>query len=187
MSKVFKVIADSSFEPFTLSEAKVILRVDFTADDDLITSIIKQCRYRAEQYTGIAITLKTVLQRFNAFSEIMQLGLGNPNGVNSIKYLDVAGDEQTLPTTVYGFDAYVIPGEVYRRPNAQWPDVLNDRGVVRIEYGAGWADAASIPADIKGAISLMISDAYEKREDSISRFPTAAQNYLELHRMKYFG
>lgn len=186
MSKAFKVVTDSVFEPFTLSEAKDFLRVDLPDDDAVITSIIKQARYRAEQYTGIGITLKTVEQRFNAFSDSIQLTLGNGVNIVHVKYLDEAQAEQTLSSTVYGFDDFIIPCEVYLKPNQAWPKTSTDRNAIRIQYRAGWADAASIPADIKAALNLMIADAYEHREDSVQRFPTAAQNYLELHRQKFF-
>lgn len=186
MSKGFKVVADSDFEPFTLAEAKGIVRVDFAIDDVLIESVIKQARYRAEQYTGLAITLKTVEQRFNEFSDCIKLGLGNAVAVTSVKYLDESENEQTLDPLTYGIDTFTIPNELYLKPGKSWPKTSTDRGAVRIRYTAGWADRASIPADIKAAISLMIADSYEHREDSVSRFPTAALNYLELHRIKYF-
>lgn len=187
MSKVFKVVADSVFEPFTLSEAKEMLKVDLSADDNVITSIIKQARFRAEQYTGSAITLKTIEQRFNSFDDCMKLTVGNALDIVHIKYLDEAEVLQTLtPTTIYGLDEFAIPCEVYLKPKQAWPKTSTDRNAVRIQYRAGWQDAASIPADIKDALSLMIGDAYAHREDSVQRFPTAAQNYLELHRQKYF-
>lgn len=186
MSKGFKVVTDSVFEPFTLSEAKEMLKQDTLADDTIITSIIKQARFRAEQYTGIGITLKTVEQRFNSFSDCMKLTMGNALDIVHIKYMDESETLQTLTPTVYGLDEFAIPCEVYLKPNQVWPKTSTDRNAVRITYRAGWQDAASIPADIKAALNLMIADSYANREDSVQRFPTAAQNYLELHRQKYF-
>lgn len=186
MSKVFKVVVDSVFEPFTLSEAKEMLKQDSPAEDTLINSIIKQARFRAEQYTGLAITLKTVEQRFNSFSDCMKLTVGNALDIVHIKYMDENETLQTLTSTVYGLDEFAIPCEVYLKPNQVWPKTSTDRNAIRITYRAGWQDAASIPADIKAALSLMVADSYVNREDSVQRFPTAAQNYLELHRQKYF-
>lgn len=186
MSKVFKVVTDSTFEPFTLSEAKDLLRVDFSSHDDLILSIIKGARASVEQFCGIGITLKTVEQRYNAFEDCMQLTFGNVAEVESVKYLDNTDTEQVCATTIYGADLFKIPSEVYLKPNQTWPTTSDDRGAVRIRYKSGYANASAIPEDLKLAMRLIIADVYANPEDSVRRFPTAATNYMELHRQKFF-
>ena len=47
-------------EPVTLAEAKAWLRVDYTDDDTLITSMIKSARQSIEHFTNRALVIKTV-------------------------------------------------------------------------------------------------------------------------------
>lgn len=184
MDSVFKVVAQPAFEAFTRQEAKDYLKVDTNVDDTLIDSIIKAARFRAERYTGIAIALQTVEQRYAHFSLCLPLAQGNVKDVVSVKYLDETGNEQTLAPDVYGLDLFKTPQEVYLKKDKSWPSIYSDRGAVRLQYRAGYDNAASIPNDLCVAMLLMISDMYENRTDSIFRFPTAAMNYLELYRVK---
>jgi len=47
-------------EQVTLSDAKVYLKVDYTDEDTLITSLIKGIREQVELFTGLALVAKTV-------------------------------------------------------------------------------------------------------------------------------
>lgn len=185
MNTVYRVVAPPTFEAFTLQEMKGHLKLDgIDADDTLVTALIKAARHRSELYTGIAIALQTVEQRFERFSLCLPLALGNVKDIVSITYLDESGSEQTLGGDVCGLDLFKIPQEVYLKKDKSWPLTYSDRGAIRIQYRAGYADAASIPKDLCVAMSLIISDMYENRTDSVSRFPTAAYHYLDLHRVK---
>ena len=44
----------------TLSEAKNYLRVDYSEDDALITTLINTAQTRLEQYAGVAMTPRTL-------------------------------------------------------------------------------------------------------------------------------
>lgn len=184
MDTVFRVVVQPAFEAFTRQETKDYLKVDTDADDALIDSIIKAARFRAERYMGFAIALQTVEQRYELFKSCIPLAQGNVKDVVSIKYLDETEAEQTILSSVYGLDLFKTPQEVYLKNDKSWPNTYTDRGAVRIQYRAGYDNAASIPNDLRIAMLLIISDMYENRTDSISRFPTASYHYLELYRVK---
>jgi uncharacterized phiE125 gp8 family phage protein len=184
MDTVFKVVTQPAFEAFSRQEAKNYLKVDTDADDTLIDSIIKAARFRAERYMGFAIALQTVEQRYENFKTCLPLAQGNAKDVVSLKYLDETEAEQTLIPDVYGLDLFNTPQEVYLKNGKSWPNTSTDRGAVRLQYRAGYDAAASIPNDLRIAMLLIISDMYENRTDSVSRFPTAAYHYLELYRVK---
>lgn len=52
-------------EPVTLALAKAHLRIDHTAEDDLITSWIKAAREAAEKYTGRRFITQSLRMRLN--------------------------------------------------------------------------------------------------------------------------
>lgn len=66
MDNLIDVFKDESYtcslsqEPVTLAQAKAQCRVDFTDDDDYITTLISQCRAAIETYCNISIVVKTI-------------------------------------------------------------------------------------------------------------------------------
>jgi uncharacterized phiE125 gp8 family phage protein len=61
---------------------------------------------------------------------------------------------------------------------------IND---VTITYTAGYgSDASSVPGQIKQAILLMITDAYDNRQDYVKKLPTASEYLLDQYRVQLF-
>src|SRR5262245_51885551 len=108
-----RLISGPTVEPITLTEAKAHLRVDHTADDTLIAMYIAAARTDCEEWTArafVAQTWELVLDEFPD-DEIL---LPRPplQSVESIKYDDADGLEQTLATTEYAVDDASQPGWV---------------------------------------------------------------------------
>ena len=83
--------------------------------------------------------------------------------VTSIKYLDTAGVQQTLDSSLYLVDTVaccVVPAY-----GQSWPSLypVSQPVTVRISCGYG-ATAASVPGTIKSAMLLLIAHWYENRE-----------------------
>lgn len=81
----------------------------------------------------------------------IELALPPLQSVTSIKYLDTDLVEQTLSAALYAVDTtrepgMVVPGE------AGWPTTGVAINAVKIRFVAGYADAAAVPGEIKGAI-----------------------------------
>ena len=62
-----KLITAPAAEPVLLADAKLHLRVDHIADDDLITSLITAAREAAEHLTGRALITQTWERVLGAF------------------------------------------------------------------------------------------------------------------------
>ena len=56
-----------SSEPITLADAKLHLKVETTADDSLIQSLITSCREEAEEYTGLILISQVWALYLNQF------------------------------------------------------------------------------------------------------------------------
>ncbi len=175
-----RLITGPSDEPVSLAEARAHVRLDTDLDNPYLTTAIKAARHWAEKYTnrGLMIqTLELVLEGFPGCDEV-ELPRGQlavlpevmsvvPPAVSSVKYIDAAGDEQTLPTTEYVIDSANVPGKVRLAYGKSWPEAREQWDAVKIRYAVGWA-AATVPEDIKQAILLLVSQMYEQRTPEVS-------------------
>ena len=93
-----------TIEPVTLAEAKLHLKVENTADDDLITSLIKTARQWCEGYQNRSYITRTITLKTDKFPKVFRLPRPQLLTVTSIKYIDLAGVEQTLDSGVYAID-----------------------------------------------------------------------------------
>jgi len=84
--------------------------------------------------------------------------------VTSLKYIDDAGVEQTMPTADYVVDAQHMIGRIRPAHGTQWPSTLDDEGAVRITFVAGYGAAGAVPQPIKQAILLLVGHWWINRE-----------------------
>ena len=179
----YQITTEPAVEPITLDEAKLNLRVDCDADNDLITALIVAARRWCEQYENRAYITQTITAKtFWLPSEII-IPLPLLQSVTSITYVDTAGDTQTLSDSLYDVDIFREPGRVTRSFNATYPSIRGDVNGVTIVYKAGYGDAADdVPQETKQAIQLMIAHLYENRvgvtEINMSVLPMGVKSLL---------
>lgn len=169
-------------DPVTLAEAKLHLRVDFTADDALITSLISAATLGAEHMTGRALMPQKWLLTLDSFVKptsqwgvyvpaVQAIDLQRPpvTGVDSIKYVDsITGTLTTLSPAIYqvamasDYTAKVVPAY-----GQSWPTPRAQPEAVQILFSTGYADAAHVPEPIKAWIKLKVGALYENRESVV--------------------
>lgn len=144
---LFLVTAPAS-EPVSLADLKLHLRVDTTAEDDLIAGLGVTARQYAEAFTQRAIPLQTwdlKLEGFPCGSEFY-LPLAPCVSVTSITYVDTNGDSQTLATSVYDTDLPTGPsaraGRIFLKYSQQWPQTRSIPNAVTVRFVAGYAGTA---------------------------------------------
>ena len=162
-----KLITAPATEPVTSSEAKSHLRVDTTADDTLIGTLITAARQHVENHLRRALITQTwelVMDAFPA-GDVIRLPRPPLVSVTSIKYTDVAGSESTFSSAAYVVDTDSTKGRVVLKSGESWPsDTLAAANGVRVRYVAGYGSAAAVPNPIRQAILLLIGTLYENRE-----------------------
>lgn len=177
-------------EPVTATEVKLQTKVGFSTEDDLITIYIKAARELVEKHLGIALLPQTVQEKYSAFPQATRL---NPHraimlkryplrSISSIAYKDADG--QTVFASDYVVDATAQPPILAPAYEQDWPDTYKELGAVTITYTAGFDNAASVPADIKQAILLIVADWFDNRENAVRERMTAADAIL-LNRRGY--
>lgn len=173
-----RLVSPPATTPVSLEEAKAHLVVDHAADDDLILLLIAAATTYAEDFCHRVFVAQTWQALFPAFpvappsnpcaDVYLELRRGTlvPDGL-VVKYLDTNGTEQTLDASTYLVDDASDPGRLRLAPDASWPSVQTRWDAVRVTYTAGWNEG-EVPAPIKQAVLLLVSQMYEHRVPEVS-------------------
>lgn len=127
------LVTAPAYEPLSLAEAKLFLKVETTADDPLISSMIRVAREYAEKFTQTALVQQTWDDKRDGVraDECGLIVLEKPP-VQSvvITYVDTNGDTQTWSSAEYRTDlpsdfhkARIEPAYGYSYPQVR--DVIN--------------------------------------------------------------
>lgn len=134
-----KLINAPTEQPVSLDEARTQCRVDGTDSDVLLGVLIKAARQLAESKTNRGFAPAEWELSLDAFPSAIVLPVSPVTAIASVKYLDTAGVEQTLPGTAYVADLNSIPARIAPAANASWPATADRTGAVRIRFNAGHA------------------------------------------------
>lgn len=171
MSGLVEITAPA-LEPVTLAEAKLHLRVDTSADDALITTLILAARTLAEEVSGRAFIDQTwdwFLDEFENSDTLLRIPKPPLNSIVTLKYIDEDGATITLAASEYKVDTASEPGRVVPAFDKTWPATRDEINAVEIRFLAGFGTAtADVPDRFKAAIKLIVGGWYEFREDIIA-------------------
>lgn len=183
----FKMTVPPSTEPVTLADAKAQARIDTTADDALVSSLIIAARQYAEKYTNRAFITQTWqmwIDLWPAATEPLWDGVrqGTVSSLNKIhtitlpraplqsvtkiQYFD-DNDAATLwPSSNYFVDTAREPGRLALRSGATWPIPSRLTNGILVEYVVGYgADGSAVPEAIKTAIRQLVAHWFAHRGD----------------------
>lgn len=168
MTVQWRITTQPADEPITLAQAKIHLRVDHTADDDLIGALIVAAREYCEDVLGralIAQTLEGVLD--GEPGDVIELPRPPLISVQSIKFYDEDDVATIVDPAEYLVDRTSERGRIVLNAEGEWPDVnLRPANSVVIEFSAGYGDAAEdVPAKFRQAMLLLIGHWYTHREE----------------------
>lgn len=162
---VVDTLAGPAIEPVTLDEAKAHLRVDFSDDDDLITALIKTATASLESYTRTRLITQTVQVTADSFLKLRSLPVWPVQSVVSVVYDDLDGVETTWDPALFTHRRSVKPNQIVPAYEETWPHARDHVDAVRVTLVVGYGDAAEdVPAEIRHAMKLMISELYNNRE-----------------------
>jgi uncharacterized phiE125 gp8 family phage protein len=163
------VITPPTDRAVTISEVRERLRLGTggAAEDADLTLMIDDAQIWFEQTTGLSLMPQEVelwLSGFPVYDTVMPLMYSPIRSIDSIKYWNTASPsvETDLDSSVYQALEHT---ETLMRLKS-YPATTRDRiDAVKIRMSVGFADAASVPADIKNAILLHVGTRYRYRED----------------------
>jgi uncharacterized phiE125 gp8 family phage protein len=181
-----KVIEPPKIEPVSLAEVKDQLGIDDARSDSLLSRRIVQARELVEGYTGRALLSQTREIRWDCFVERHEL----PSAltVESVKYIDTNGVEQTVSSSDYTLDTYAFIPFVQSAYDVAWPYTRREPNAVRIQFTAGYgATVESVPALIREQIILLVGHWTNRQPQleggiTVSRIPYAIRDILDNYR-----
>lgn len=161
---ITKLITAPTEEPVTLAEAQAQCRSDDAAEAALIGGLIRAAREQAEHELARALCTQTRELVLDSFAAVCRPLAAPLQSVESIKYLDADGNEQTLDPVNYRIDRDSEPGAVMPAPGKLWPASYPVASAVRVRYICGYGGAAAVPQAIKQWILIVIATLYSQRE-----------------------
>jgi uncharacterized phiE125 gp8 family phage protein len=154
-------------EPISLAEMKAHLRITSSAEDTLITSLIRAARQYCEGVQGLSYVTRVMEMAFDdGFPEIIYPLYPPLVTVSSITYVDTAGDTQTLDPSYYTVDTHSSPPRVFEAYNKTWPSgVRGVENTVKVTYicGSRSSFTASAASDVLTIFSGAFSDTDKVR------------------------
>jgi uncharacterized phiE125 gp8 family phage protein len=144
-------------EPLTLDEVKLYVRVDTTDDDALLADLIVAARMMAESWLRKSLLPQAWKLAYDyGIPESVWLPMGPVTSIASVTVVNDDASTQVLVSTGYWLNAaknmLIVGG------------VLTGRRI-EIVYNTGYADAASVPAQIKQGMLAHIASMYDSRGD----------------------
>lgn len=159
------LLAGPAEEPLTLAEARSFLRLDDTAEDGLVTTLITAARLHVEGTTARAMIAQTWRLVLDAWPQDrgVRLPVGPAISLTAVTAYDDAGDPHEIDVSQFELDRVtprlLLPADITGAPG------LRDRQGIEIDYVAGYGtDAADVPADLKHAMLALVAHWFENRD-----------------------
>lgn len=163
----YTLVTGTTVAVVATTAAKLHLRVDSTADDSLIASLVTVATDALETEQNRHLLTKTydlTLDDFPA-SDTIALDLRPLVSVTSVTYLDSNSSSQTLASTAYIVDTKSEQGRITLGEGQTWPTTDARINTVTVRFVVGESSVASgVPEMDKHWIKLMVGHLYENRE-----------------------
>lgn len=190
------LISIDGVEPVDLDTAKEWCYVTGTDQEQSLDTITTAARSYCEGHTWqqiIPATFEYMRDRFPV-GEI-ELPIGPTISIESIKYIDGNGDEQTLNDSEYDVD---IKSHFARiQPLNGWPGTKDIYNAVTITFKAGYDESSErlkLPKRIEQAMKMMIKHWFDNRESvlvsqgnrlDVKEVPMTTKALLDLESKKH--
>jgi len=222
----FKVVTPPSAEQITLSEAREHLRViaygspPLSDEDAWIESNISVAREWCEGQSMCALCVQMLELGIGAFPGApwsawnfvspggylpypycsgygIMLPMASPFiSIESVKYDDGSGVEQTLDPSAYYVNDYARPSVLYPAPGTFWPIAqFQNMRAVRVRYTCGYqltgqspTVSQDLPFEFRAAMLLVLGHLHENRENSLDvelhEIPLGAAALMERYSVR---
>ena len=181
-------------EPVTLAEIKSQARIDGTADDAFLATLIAAARQWAEQYTARALMPQAWRLWRDDWPGPSGVSISLPKAplqsVSEVRLYQTDDSSSVWDAANYQIDAVSQPGRLILRAGSTWPIAARAAQSISIGFTAGYANAAAVPESVKAAIRQLAAHWYEQRGEPASaalrETPYGVQSLLNPYRLRNF-
>ena len=165
------LVTAAAYEPLSLPEAKVHLRIDGSDSDTYVTGLIVAARQHVENVTRRRLVQQTWDYTLAEFpTGDIFLPIQPVSSVTSVSYVDGAGATQAFTTFSLINDG--PRSRVVADYNVSWPTIRVHGNAVTVRFVCGYDPTTdspvdyrgNVPADLKEAMKLYIGSFHENRE-----------------------
>lgn len=166
-------VTQPAAEAVTLSDVKLSRRNDFEDDDVFLNRCIKAAREVVEGPNGSGVVLMASQWsiKFDAMPREIWIPMGPVLSIDSISYIDDAGDTQTLDAAAYQWRAEAFAARVRPAYQLSWPTVRRQYDAVTVTFTAGFpgtndspVSRDNLPGPLVQAMHMLIGHWDENRE-----------------------
>jgi uncharacterized phiE125 gp8 family phage protein len=123
----WKVTTAPAKEVWTLNEVKNYLKVDTSADDTLITTLLQSAREVAERYLNQALITQTITEKLDRLNNpTIYLSVSPVINVSLFQYNDGVNSVQTYNAANYVVDTFLKPGRLALAYGSTWPTLYGN-------------------------------------------------------------
>lgn len=195
MNKFYTRTVEPTDEPIEVADALNFLRAD-ESEAERIAGLIAVAREVVEDFTGRALMAQT----WKLTADVWPTGCGMKGrtlllertplaSVTSVKYYACGGSVQTtMDADMYIVQTGATPGRLVLAADESWPDLEDRPDAIEVTFTAGYASAAVVPATLRHAISLLVSNFYDLRAplnigNIVNELPFNLKHLLESQRV----
>jgi uncharacterized phiE125 gp8 family phage protein len=164
------LVTGPTAEPISLTDAKMWLRLDHSAEDDLVSGLIQMVREAVEE-RGISVFTQTWDLTLDYFPHgAIDIPKAPLQSITSVKYTDTDGVEQTLAASAYQVDTKSGIPRVAAVYGTVWPSTRHELNAVTVRFVAGYGTLGAtpdVPERILQAMRLALTTAYAIRSDEV--------------------
>lgn len=170
------LITAAATTPITRDEVKEQRHISGDAENDSLDRYLNAAVVSAQAWTGRQFITATYELTLDAWKDPEAYRVVNGRGaiwlplppiqaITSVKYIDTAGDEQTVDAGDYRLDSASEPGRLTEAINTVWPVHQNITRPIAIRYTCGFGDATTdVPDNYRVAMLQLAAGWHEHRE-----------------------
>lgn len=149
----------------SVDDAKAFMKVETTAEDDVIEGMIRDMQAEVEKFTGRVLTervLEMVTCGFPVLPELISLPRTPVTEIVSIKYSSADdGSEVEMDPADWRWSDNA-PDQVLPAWRQSWPVAADEAGSLRVRFEAGYGEGLC-PPELVGAVKKAVMRQYDAR------------------------
>lgn len=151
---------DASFLNLVLDHVKVEAGDEESAYGDLVAAYVEAALGKVESASGRFLFKRTMRLTVDALGSSIALPASPVIAAGvTVKYLDTAGDEQTLAADQYALVDRLERPRIIPAHGVTWPETWDFPGAVSVTFDAGYGEEmADIPAQLRQAVMQTVAD-----------------------------